>query len=314
MKNKYLVFSIFGVGLLSLGSFSFAFSLFKKVGSPVSIEISGSTIVKKTITVYLPDSTDTTEYKNFVSSTIEVDEGSNLYTALTSKTGDINNFSFVSWHASSDHFRNDDTTQDKYETTYTVTEDMTVYAKYVMPNTLYYYHTVDKKDYYVTTSHTDYGMNAKEVYYGDRIYSNSGVEGHKIDLHTDTGIYNLTRDDANNKWTAARKVTFSATNVTWWPSGAHTHIYLERTDGTSEWLTDISWSSNKYAAYIDATYNKIVITRSPNASHGWDNLYNQTVDAFVTNKGKGTEVYSKDHTTFYIEDEKVDNKNKYSWY
>lgn len=255
--------------------------------------------VQHTVTYYIPDISDQT-FKNFTSSTITVDDGTNLYTALTDYTGEVNGFNFVNWHESADHFRTDDDTQDTIVETTTVTEDITVYGKFVKSNTLYYY---DTTHHYVTSTTNDVTISTKTAYVGDYIYSLDGVEGHSRDLITDSGIYKLEKTTDN--WNILRKVSFGINDVSsWWTSGAHTHIYTENVSGTGSFIKNVAFSSNKVTYYVNYDIIKFVVCRSPSDSTTWSDFYNQTVDALLTSKDTGSETYGKDHITLYVQDGK----------
>lgn len=267
-------------------------------------------VVQHSITYYIPDISDQT-FKNYTSATITVNDGANLYTVLNDYTGEVNGFNFVNWHESAEHLRSDDATQDVIDNTATVTEDMTVYGKFVKSNTFYFY---DTTHHYVTSTSNDVTISTKTAYIGDYIYSLDGVEGHSRDLITDSGIYKL--EKTTDSWNILRKVTFGINDVSYWwtGSGAHTHIYYENTSGTGNFHKEVAFNDNKVTYYFNYDVNKFVVCRSPSSSTTWDDFWNQTVDATLTTMSTGEATYSKDHITLYVQDNKTGNKQNINWW
>lgn len=278
-----------------------------KFGVKIGINIP---TIKHTITYYIPDISDQT-FKNYTSASISVDEGTNLYTALNNYTGEVNGFNFVNWHESNQHLRTDDTTQDIVADSTTVTEDITVYGKFVKSNTFYYY---DTTHHYVTSTTNDVTISTKTAYVGDYIYSLDGVEGHSRDLITDSGIYKLEKTTDN--WNILRKVSFGIDSVSsWWTgNGAHTHIYYENTSGTGAFKTEVAFSSNKVTYYFNYDVNKFVVCRSPSNSTDWNQFWNQTIDTTLKTQSTGSTTYNKEHITLYVQDNKTDNKQNINWW
>ena len=275
----------------------------------VKVSVNAPT-VQHTVTYYIPDINDQT-YKSFTSASISVNDGTDLYTALNDYTGEVNGFNFVNWHESANHFRTDDETQDVIPNTSTVTSDMTVYGKFAKANTFYFY---DTTHHYVTSTTNDVTISTKTAYIGDYIYSLDGVEGHSRDLITDSGIYKL--EKTTDSWNILRKVSFGINDVSsWWTSaGAHTHIYYENTSGSGAFHTDVAFDSNKVTFYFNYDVNKFVVCRSPSSSTDWNQFWNQTIDTYLTTKGKDQTTYSKEHITLYVQDNKTDQKQNINWY
>lgn len=275
-----------------------------------AVSVSATPVTTHNVTYYLPDSGDSSQ-TTFVSDVIPVAENSNLYDALQGVTDDILGFEFDSWYESASHFRTDDTDNDQISDDVTVTSDLTIYAKYVKDNTLYYFNNSDEKDYYLTSSFTEYGIYASSVYVGTQIYSVRGVEGVEIQLGSASGVYKLTRNTSD--WTILRKVSFGINDVSsWWSTGAYNHIYCFGADG-SEWISNISFTDNIYTGFFDLKYNGFILTRSDSATGGWSgNVWNQTVDIKLDVAGENGVIYCVEHTTAFIQDGKDGSGHNYT--
>jgi len=309
--KKVAVLSLVSLIMCILASsFSVSYALSEEGASNATFNFEVAPIgIKKTITYHLPKVGSTSEFEK---TSIQVDVGTSLYSALEEYTSDINLFSFASWNSSKDHFRSG-VGNDDIASTYIVSDDIEVYGKYVRENTLYYYHDVDKVDMYMhNTYFLDYTLNASSVYVGTQYYSISGVEGNEVDLSTASGVYTFTNNGSD--WTIKRKVIFNIKNVTWWSDGTeHSRIYCFNSNDESMWIEHISFIDNVYTAYIDAKYDKFVLVRSPSTNSGWDGFWNKTVDIDLNNKYWGSSTYSKSSTTVYISDGKSDGNNGYTW-
>ena len=134
-------------------------------------------------------------------------------------------------------------------------------------------------------------------------------------LYSSSGIYKFSNKDGAAS--CSRKVTISTTNVTWWTGdSAITKIHVWDGSGNSHdyEILNSSFSATSHTAtiYIDATCENLMVMRiNPNNK---SEVWNQTVDAKITSKGSGSETYSKNHATFYIESSGGDKSKNYSWY
>ena len=310
-KRTLLLISLGIISATTFGATSAASAITDKAeafGVKISTE---KPVVYRKVTYYIPVDNDPT-YKNFTSTTIDVPDGSFLYTVLTDCHPDVDGFKFESWHSSKNHFRKDDTTQDIISNAATITSDMSVYAKYVKTNTLYYY---DTTHHYVTSTTNDATISTNTVYIGDFIYSLDGVEGYSKDLITDSGIYKLEKN--TDDWNILRKVSFGINAVSsWWTgSSAHTHIYYENTSNVGDFKTNVLFDNNKVTYYFNYDVNKFVVCRSPSNSTDWNQFWNQTYDALLTQKDTGSATYGKEHTTLYVQNDPTDGKLKhYNWW
>lgn len=316
MTKKAVGISIISLAVAGsfLGSFK-AYSVFKKNAPQIQMHIAASlpTTVKHKITYYLPKSDDST-YTQFVSNTIEVNEGTNIYSALNDYTSNIEGFSFVDWHSSSSHFRNDDEIQDKISSDSTLTEDVTVYAKYIKANTLYYCNGTDDHHYYNISMMTDQTVSTRYAFVGDRIYSYNGVEGSQYDLLTNSGIYRFQLN--GNNWSILRKVTFGINDVSsWWTNGAQCHIYYENTSNEVKWHTNVQFDGNKVTYFFEHNVNKFIVCRSPSGGCDWSDFSNKTVDAYLDNADTGQEKYSSTYNVLYVQDSRIsDQQHHINWW
>ena len=312
MNKKALTISIMSLGVFAslLGSAK-AYSSFKQKAKDLEMHIGASLPTMHNVKYYLPDISDTT-HKNFIEGNIAVREGTNLYNALQDYAVEINLFSFVNWHSSKDHFRNDDPTQDIVPNTTLVTEDMTVFAKYTRQNTLYFWDEATKHNYINATTN-DKTIGTNTVYIGDWIYSYDGVDGVSKDLITNSGIYKL--ENTGDGWNILRKVTFSVSYVSswWYNASAHTHIYYENISSSGGFKTDVALYDHKVTYYFNYDVNKFVICRSPSSSTDWNQFWNQTFDAFIDQQGVGSTKYSSSSTVLHAEDSPSEGKKNYSW-
>ena len=264
----------------------------------------------KTITYYLPSGNN----GQFTSHTLDVMSGENLYDSLSSYTTAVGDYSFVEWHNGTEHFASYDTgySMSKIANTTTVTDDITVYAKYVQPNVLYYW---DGQNRYVTSTTSSQAIGASSLFYGRRIYSYDGVEGTEVQLGTSSGKYSLTKNA--NDWTIKRIVKVGVNDVSswWFNDSAKTFVQLYSSSDSSEtWTNQLSFTSNKATLEVDLKYNRFIITRA--GSSGWSNVYNQTVDIWLDWKGVGADnqIYSSTYDTVYVQAGTSDGKHNYTWY
>lgn len=309
--------------LLAASAVTNALALYTKGASNAVFNIGEAE--KHTVTYYLPTHSSASD-TNFTSYSVQVSDGTNLYTALSSYAVAKGSYSFSAWHSSKDHFASYDENKDPISNTTTVTGDMTVYAKYVQSNVGYYN---AGSDVYLTSTTNNRTIDASKFYYGTRIYSVNGVDGAEVDLRSASGVYDLVKN--GNNWSVLRQVTINVSNVTWWTDyGAKQGVYCATNDdSSSEWVTP-SFSSNKTTLHVDVSYNKFVIVRyssSATQTSGYNDVWNQTVDIKLDEYGKGSNIYGSANSSggvkcyeIWIEDEKVGgtgadkDKNKYSWW
>ena len=319
MKNKISKTILLGIASLSGVSLlaGNVFANFIVSSAPtIGVKITIAPLPTYEVTYYLPTSGSSDAYTSYV---LEVQENDNLYDALADYTGSaINGYTFSSWHLDkgSDSFRTDgkDYAANLVASNFKVTEDIAVYGKYVQNNVGYYYDTTHR---YVTSNQTNLTIAASSFYYGTRIYSVDGVEGSEVALTTSSGIYNLTKN-ANN-WSVLRKITIGINGVSsWWPNGSKTFVYCATNDDSStEWTSNLTFTSNKSTIYVDTKYTKFNVVRSPSStpSGTFDGLWNQTVDVKLTEKDTGSQTYSSTYNTIYIQDNKDDSgKSHINWW
>ena len=268
--------------------------------------------IKHTITYYLPTAENSS---TFTSHTLTVDDGVNLYDSLSTYTTAVGNYSFDEWHLGTTSFNSD---TDKVATTEVVSADMTVYAKYVRPNVLYYYD--NSTNNYVYSSTSNVTLNTNTVSVGTRIYSWDGVfDKTDYDLTSESGKYSFYI--SGTTWSIKRVVQFDVQYVSsWWLSySAHSQVYLfsPNVGSGDEWTSDITFTNNIATVEVDSKYTKMILVRlDPNGS-GWDNKWNQTVDIMLTGSSSSPYAYSGSYssTTYKCQvwTDQTDSKNHYGW-
>lgn len=139
------------------------------------------------------------------------------------------------------------------------------------------------------------------------------------DLNSGSGIYQFSA--SGSSLVISRKISVNTSNITsssdvhynWLDANAKTDIYAF---GSGEkWYADVAGNTNTGTAYVDYKYTSfIIVRRDPSKSVGWSGKWDQTVDISLTNKDKGSEVYSKDHITIWVEAARNDGNLRYSFW
>lgn len=325
MKNKNNKSILLGLGSicglsLLVGN---VFATFIVTAAPtIGVRIGIAGLPKHKVTYYLPTSESSS---TFTSHELEVEEGTNLYSALDSYTTNVGAYSFGTWHLDKDSSSlrtdGDNYAKNLVASDYKVSGDITVYAKYTQSNVGYYYDTANR---YITSNQSNITIDSSSFYYGTRIYSLDGVEGSEVDLISSSGKYTLTKN--SNNWTVLRHITVNLSNVSsWWTSSNAKHgIYCANDDSSSsEWVSP-SYANNKYTFAVNVAYTKFVVVRYKDTSPvntGWDNIWNQTVDITLSGTGSGSNVYGSANNSggvkcyeMWVGSDTVGTKQNYSWW
>lgn len=130
------------------------------------------------------------------------------------------------------------------------------------------------------------------------------------DLISGSGIYQFSASDSS--LVIKRKISVNTNNINWW-TNCRNDLYAFGNGDT--WYSDVTGTNRSGTVYVDYKYSSFIVVRADRSmAVGWEAKWNQTVDISLTNKGSGSEVYSKDHTTIWIESGTTGDKNHYSFY
>lgn len=181
---------------------------------------------------------------------------------------------------------------------------------------------------FVGDINTDIAINSKtlnQVIIGkDYVGVTNGVcnpvvnDTSSIGLISNSGVYQFSV--SNKSLVINRKITVNTSNIktdycgfNWTDAGAKTDLYAF--GNGDKWYADISGNTNTGTAYVDYKFSSfIIVRRNPNEPVGWTGKWDQTIDISLTNADKGTEVYSKDHTTIWVETDRIEGNLRYSFW
>ena len=273
--------------ILSISSFGAAFALYESRPADINIGLEAFIPQARTITYHLPSGDGST----FNTATVQATDGSSLYTALSSYTGAVGNYTFMNkWHTSHDHFWTNDENNDALASDTTISNDIEVWAKYAEVNVAYY---CDDN----TTNHTylhesaEVSINASTFQYGNHVYGTTGIENneHIINLQKSSGRYHLYKVNAST-WNVSRVIAVSVENVAnwWFDASAKTFIYYYKTNlNLTYWSESLTFTDNvaKFEIPQDRLdyYNFIVVRAPSDKTEGtFDDEYNQGIDLKVT--------------------------------
>ena len=306
MNKKKIIITTLACSLLCAASFSTAYALYVSTPNNIVFGIAWHVNEEYTITYHLP-----TTNGEFSNNTIEVVEGTNLYSALSSHTSNIDSYEFIDWRYSSDHFRNDDENSDPVSNSTLVENDIEVWGKFAEKNVVYYH---DGDDHYLSESlENPITINARNIYYGNHIYSMNGVEGTGIDTETESGIYNIEKE--GNAWFFYRRIDIYVGNVSsWWYSdGAKFHIAIMR-GFIEDWrFSNLTFTYDKTTIWVPISsllnYNKFNVVRNESTEGSFTNIWTQTTDITLDGGNK----YSATNHTITIYDTETDGKKNWQW-
>ena len=296
--GKKILLTILTVATLG-SSFASAFALYGKSANCIDVSITGDVYHK--ITYYLPNPSDENDFETLSEKTIYVTEGTALKDVSFIKESSINGFEFSSWYTSSDF-----ASVNKLEDTSVISGDLEIYAKYTRSNVLYFYN--DAHNYLINTPIEDQILTQNQFFVGTQTYAKAGVEGEAYSLTSESGVYKFELN--GNEWSCKRKIVISNKDVTWWVNDVTKLWCFGSTSLSDSYTSQITFEDNKATLYVDYSYTGFVLDRfNP------DNLEekrNQTIDISLTaDSGEGK--YTKDTTIIYVNDAKIDDKNKYYW-
>ena len=286
--------------IVSVSSFSSAHSTYSSKDANVGIMFGTFETSNKTVTFYLPNSSDST-CLNYITTEVQVEQGQTFNSVSKPSTNAFSGFSFQGWYTNNNF-------SSSFGNNTVINDNVSVYAKFTRNNVLF-----DGSSTYFTSSNNDQTVDSQYVYkISSQVWGITPTtnNSNKVDLLSSSGIYKMTY--SNSTWTILRKVGFSAKDTSWWGNDNYvTWAYGQPEDrnswGDKYWSGTLSTgsayvsSTQKGTVYIDYTCPYIGAVRyAPNAtadlSNGNTRPTNNTNHISLNNGYK----YSKDTIYLYI--------------
>lgn len=278
------------------------------------VKITVSAPNTKRLTYHIPSGDGTTFNEGYV----DVEENANLYGALTSLTTDVAGYHFVEWHWTNTKFAtySDGYADDVVSTSQVVNYDLSVYAKYVQSNMLYYW---DGADRYITSNTSNVVINSQYVYYGDKIYSWGGVDGTEVNLYTSSGRYSFTKN--TNDWTIKRVIGINVNNNNFWDTASAHHAlwcFESKVSASDAWSSAYSFDNKNAIVEVDYRYNGFIAVRlDDSGTIDWGKKWNQTTNIYLdwdcTSSDNDRHSYTATNSRIYIQGTQDGSNYQCTW-